>query len=125
MTTTPRSIALSAAAIGGVLAGGALLQGDVDLARGIAVSALVMLVNLGLWVLSVKRLFDAAVAGGTGAGPAFLIATKLVGIGFMTWGLCQLFPASAVLLGGSVVVLSIFLHAAALTLSQLAAPTEA
>lgn len=125
MTTTPRSIALSAALIGGAMAGFALLQGDVDLAWAIAVSAGVMLVNLGLWVLSVRRLFDAAERGATGAGSAFLISTKMVGIGFMTWGLVQLFPASAVLLGGSVVVLSIILHAAVLTVSQLATPTEA
>lgn len=125
MTTTPATIAASAAAIGGVLVAVALLQGDAAMARGIALSAAVMMVNFGLWVLSVRRLFDAILAGGTGAGASALITTKMVGIGVMTWGLVQVAPASAVLLGGSVVVLSILLHAAVLSVSQLVAQPEA
>lgn len=125
MTTTPTTIAASAAALGGALVAGALVQGDVALAWGLAVSAAVMLLNFGLWVLAVQRLFDEVLSGGSGNGATFLIATKMVGIGFSTWGLVVLFPALAVLLGGSVVVFSIFLHAAVLGAAELTAPREA
>lgn len=120
MTVTLRTIAASAAIIGMLMVGSAVAVGEPVLARGIAVSAALMLANLGLWVLAVRRLFDAALSGRSDAVPAFFIATKMVGIGAIIWGLLQLFPASAVLLGGSVVVSSILLHAAGLAMAQLA-----
>ncbi len=125
MTVNLPTIATSAAALGAVMALCAALLGQADLAVGIAVSAAVMLVNLGLWALAVQRLFAAVVDGRSDSVPAFLIATKLVGIGFMVWGLVLLFPVEAVLLGGSVVVFSILLHAVVLAVGQLAAMSEA
>lgn len=125
MTVDVPSIAAAATLIGLLLAGGAVLAGDPALAQGIAVSAAAMMVNLGLWALAVKRLLDAAVTGRGGAVPAFLIATKLSGIGAVVWGLVHLYSALPVLLGGSVVVFSILLHAAALAFGQLRAVSEA
>lgn len=125
MTVTLPTIAGSAATLGVGMASLAAVMGQPDLAVGIGVSAGVMLVNLGLWALAVRRLFTVVADGRTDAVPAFLIATKLVGIGCMVWGLVQLFPVEAVLLGGSVVVFSILLHAVVLAVGQLAAMSEA
>ncbi len=125
MTVNLPSIAASAAFIGLVQVIACTALGEAALAQGIAVSAVVMLVNLGLWALSVRRLIVSAVDGSGGAAPAFFIATKLVGMAFMVWGLVQVFPTLSVLLGGSVVVLSILLHAAVLAFGQLTAVSEA
>jgi len=125
MIPTPRSIATNAAVIGLVLAGVAWALDGPQLALGIAVSAAVMLANLGLWVAGMRRVFDAVLAGQAATGATFLIVTKMVGLGFITWGLVINFPVAAVLLGGSVVVLSILLHAALLTVVELGHAREA
>lgn len=123
--TTPKTLATSAVAIGTAMCLVAVATGRIELARGIAISAMVMLLNLGLWVFVVRRLFDAALTGQVSHGTALLFATKLTGIGFVIWGLLQITSAPAVLLGGSVVVLSILAHAAVLAVGTLAAPSEA
>ena len=125
MTVTPRSIAMRAAVIGLVLAGLAWLLVGPWLALGLAVSAGAVLVNLGVWVVGMRRVFHAVQAGRSGTGATILIATKMVGLGLLTWGLVQVFPVTAVLLGGSVVVLSILLHAAQLTVVELVHAREA
>ncbi|NOY27337.1 MAG: hypothetical protein GXP62_15830 [Oligoflexia bacterium] len=118
-------IAVSAALINVALVCGALIQGDAALATGIAVCGAVVLVNFGLWVLAVQRLFNAVLSGTKGVGATFLISTKMVAIGLLTWGSTQLFPAQAVVAGSSVIVLAILLHAAVLGAANLVAPKEA
>lgn len=125
METTPKTLARSAVVIGLVLVGLAAVGGQPELARGIALSAVVMLGNLGLWVLAVRRLFDAVASGASPHGASFFFTLKLVSIGGIVWGLLQLASPMAVLLGGSVVVLSILAHAAVLAARTLWASAEA
>lgn len=125
MTVNVPTIAATATAIGALLVGVAVVQGDTALAEGIAVSAAVMLLNFGLWALFVKRLISSALTGKGGSFPAFLAATKLTGIGVVVWGLVHLYSGLPVLLGGSVVVLSILLHAAVLAVGELRTVSEA
>ncbi|MCB9780426.1 MAG: hypothetical protein H6742_17810 [Alphaproteobacteria bacterium] len=93
--------------------------------QGVLASGVAVLVNFALWVVAGKLMFRAVLAGRSGAAPAFLIATKLVGLGFVMWGLQNLFPVVAVLLGSSVVVFSILLHSALLAARELAVASEA
>lgn len=93
--------------------------------QGVLASGVVVMVNLGLWVLAGKLMFRAVLDGRSDAGAAFVIATKLVGLGFVMWGLQNLFPVTSVLLGSSVVVFSILLHAALLAARELAVASEA
>ncbi len=123
--TNPKALATSAVAIGVIMCAAAAASGQPDLAWGIAISALVMVINLGLWAFLVRRLFDAAEAGYASNGSALFLGTKLTAIGIVIWGLLQITSAPAVLLGGSVVVLSILVHAAVLAVGTLAAPSEA
>lgn len=122
---TPKALATSAVAIGTTMCAVAAAVGQVELARGIAISALVMVINLGLWVFLVRQLFAAAVSGEGSPVSGLLFVVKLTGIGLVVFGLMQITTAPAVLLGGSVVVLSILLHAAVLAVGTLAAPSEA
>jgi hypothetical protein len=87
-------------------------------ALGVLLGGVVMLLSFALGGLAVRRLSQAAEAGMTGGG-AGLSMLKLPALVMAIWLLLERFDPIAVVIGGSVVMISVVLQASLETLSAV------
>lgn len=111
MNVSPRTLTLSAAAmlVAATLVGAVAV--DTDFGGGIAATGALMLVNLLLWTATVRGLFAASLSGRPPllAGLLYTIKLLILGLGLALF--CAYFPPASVLIGTSVVVTGVLVHA--------------
>jgi len=110
MIKTPMIRSILQLAVGLLLAGtvGAFIFVDQDAALGVLCAGLVMMGSFIFGGWTAARLGKMATSGSS-AGAALLVVLKLPVLGLSLWVLFKHFDPFAVVAGGSVVVLSIFL----------------
>jgi hypothetical protein len=98
-----RTLVLISGLLGLLLSiGGSVLSGK-SMAMGIAITTLVMLVNLWGWSLVVGRAIGSAVKGERSGLALGFYGLKVGGLFASLWVLLSLFPVISVILGSSVV----------------------
>ena len=112
MIVTPRTLSLLSVVLMGALVAVGVVVGGPAMGGGVAASAGLMIVNLLGWVVLGRRIVRATAAGTSATLPALLHAAKFGLVVGALWFLCRVYPASAVLLGSSVVVGAVLLLAA-------------
>lgn len=120
MTTTHpiRSVFSMAIGLLSLLSVGAWAVVGANAALGVLLGGVVMLLSFALGGLAVRRLSQAAEAGMTGGG-AGLSMLKLPALVMAIWLLLERFDPIAVVIGGSVVMISVVLQASLETLSAV------
>lgn len=104
MTPTLRTILQSSAAVLVPAVLGALLTKGTEFGLGVALSGLLALANLALWVVVGRGMFSAAAEGRPAGLSALLYVAKLGLLVGGLWLLVTHLPAAAVLLGTSIPV---------------------
>lgn len=111
MIVSLRSLSRSAALVLVLMSAVGAGIGGIDFAAGVAVSGAVVVVNLGIWGFVVRGLLRAVVSGQSAVLPALTHVIKFGLLCLSFWWLGSHFPLEAVVMGSSVVVAAIMLHA--------------
>ena len=111
MTLSLRTITHQSAALLALIVGLSALMAERQVTLGIAAAGGLCLLNLGLWQVVGRGLFDARLQGGSAALPVVLWGLKLLLLVGGSSLLLAHFPPVAVALGGSVLVAVLLLSA--------------